>query len=234
MNAILFDIDGTLIQTGGAGRAALDAALLDVFSIPEGTKGVTLSGRTDTGIRTEVFQKHQIEDSPENRARFLAAYLEHLPRLLVQRRGAVLPGITTLLHELSRLPNALLGLLTGNVREGARLKLEHFDLYHHFAFGGFGDDHCHRDDVARCALAALHVHHRSAVDPDRIWVIGDTPSDIRCARAVGARAVAVATGEYSYEQLQAEDPDLLFADLADAEELLEMIGKNSATSFDRC
>jgi phosphoglycolate phosphatase len=108
------------------------------------------------------------------------------------------------------------GLLTGNVRAGARVKLGHFGLYDHFAFGGFGDHHLDRDEVAREALAEVERRFNGRHSPERIWVVGDTPLDIRCARAIGARAVAVATGWHSEEELTAHGPDLFLTDLEDA------------------
>jgi phosphoglycolate phosphatase-like HAD superfamily hydrolase len=113
--------------------------------------------------------------------------------------------------------------LTGNVRAGAQAKLGHFQLFDHFAFGGFGDLHFDRDDVAREALSAVQSHLDGEVNPERIWVIGDTPLDVRCARAIGARAVAVVTGWHSQEELSASRPDLLLPDLADPTLLLEAL-----------
>src|SRR5262249_3669921 len=125
--------------------------------------------------------------------------------------------------HLGQRPHLALGLLTGNIRAGARLKLGHYDLYHHFAFGGFGDQHWQRDDVAREALAAVGQHLGCAVDPRQVWVIGDTPLDIACGRAIGARVAAVATGWHSHAQLAAAQPDLLLNDLADPEPLLALL-----------
>ena len=116
----------------------------------------------------------------------------------------------------------ILGLLTGNVRSGARHKLSHHGLWDYFACGGFGDEHYERDDVARSALAEVRAHLGRDLDPRDVWVIGDTPLDVRCARAVGARAVAVATGWHPAEELAVHEPDHLFTDLSDAEELLRV------------
>lgn len=222
MQICLFDIDGTLINTGGAGGAALKAALMSAFRIPLPTDSVVLAGRTDRGITRDLFLHHAIDDTPENWQRFRAAYLGHLPLMLAERRGTVLPGIFGLLESLHAREDLTLGLLTGNTRDGAQIKLAHFGLDHFFDFGGFGDHHLSRDDVAREALAAVQGRLESDVDPRRIWVIGDTPSDIQCARAIGARAVAVATGIHSVADLQAASPDHLAADFADPAALLAL------------
>lgn len=217
MHVCLFDIDGTLINTGGAGGAALKAALRSAFDVEQPTDTVTLAGRTDRGITGDLFRFHAIEDSPENWQRFRAAYLGHLPALLAERRGIVLPGIPGLLQSLTSRADVLVGLLTGNTRDGAQIKLAHFGLDRFFEFGGFGDRHVQRDDVARDALEAVERRLARTVDPNCVWVIGDTPSDIGCARAIGARAVAVATGMHTTAELNAAAPDHLVADFADPE-----------------
>lgn len=215
MNVLLFDIDGTLIQTGGAGGTALMTAFAEEFSIAD-PQPVSFSGRTDRGIARELFERHGIEDTAENWERLRAAYLQRLGRYLPRHQGHVLPGVVALLESLSRRDHVALGLLTGNVREGARLKLEHYRLYHHFEFGGFGDLHPHRDDVAHDALRATRAHLRRDVPQESVWVIGDTPMDVQCGRAIGARVLAVATGIHPREELAAAAPDILLDDLSQA------------------
>jgi phosphoglycolate phosphatase len=221
MHVCLFDIDGTLILSGGAGKTALEEALVSEFGVARIIDKLEFSGRTDLAIVRDLFRLHVIEDTPENRRRLVAAYLHHLPRCLATHAGRVLPGIAALLECLYAREDVVVGLLTGNLREGARVKLGHFGLYDYFAFGGFGDAHLDRDDVAREALAEVQRLHDGSVRPERIWVVGDTPLDVRCARAIGARAVAVATGWHSREELAALRPDLLFSDLSDPLPLLE-------------
>ena len=116
-----------------------------------------------------------------------------------------------------------MGLLTGNVRACAQGKLGHYGLFEHFAFGGFGDHHFERDDVAREALGAVHTHLGTRVKTDRIWVIGDTPLDVQCARAIGAKVVAVATGVHTVAQLSECKPELTLADLSDPGAFLNML-----------
>jgi phosphoglycolate phosphatase-like HAD superfamily hydrolase len=220
MRVCLFDIDGTLISSGGAGKAAMEAALLAEFGVPELRGQVQFSGRTDRAIAHDLFRLHAIEPTPANWKRFIAAYLDLLPGCLSRHQGRVLPGIAALLEQLAAQGGFAIGLLTGNVRDGARLKLGHYQLFHHFAFGGFGDLHLDRNEVAREALAAAIDHVQTEVSLDRVWVIGDTPLDIRCARSINARVACVATGWHSLEELAAEQPDLLLTDLADAAPLL--------------
>jgi len=222
MPVCLFDIDGTLISSGGAGRAALEAAVLSEFGFDKLSAPLELSGRTDRAICRDLLCMHGIEASPANWLRLRAAYLHHLPTTLASHNGKVLPGIIALLEQLRTRDRVAVGLLTGNLRDGARLKLGHFDLFHHFAFGGFGDEHFDRDDVAREALAAARSHLNGAVDPEQTWVIGDTPLDIRCARAIGARVAAVATGWHALDELAAAQPDLLLTDLSDPRPLLDL------------
>jgi phosphoglycolate phosphatase-like HAD superfamily hydrolase len=220
MPILLFDIDGTLVRTGGAGKAAMEAGLLAEFGLAAVRDTVDYSGRTDRAIGRDLLSVHNIDPTPANQVRLQNAYLSRLPDALRTHGGKVCPGITELLAHLRPRPGVVLGLLTGNVRNGAQHKLGHFGLWDYFACGGFGDDHFDRDDVARTAVAEGRAHLGRDFDAGDVWVIGDTPLDVRCARAVGAKVVAVATGWHPAEELAAHNPDYLFADLSDAEELL--------------
>jgi phosphoglycolate phosphatase-like HAD superfamily hydrolase len=224
VNICLFDIDGTLLASGGAGRAAMEAALAEAFGLTRLSGKVPFSGRTDRAIGRDLLYSHGIEPSAVNWERLRATYLRLLPDCLRRHQGRVLPGMLWLLDHLQQRRGWALGLLTGNLRAGALLKLGHYALDHHFAFGGFGDEHLDRDDVAREALAAACTHVCTTVEPHRVWVIGDTPLDVRCARCIGARVVAVATGTHSLEELVAHAPDLALADLADPTPLLDHWG----------
>jgi phosphoglycolate phosphatase len=219
MNVCLFDIDGTLLSSGGAGKAALEAAFSQEFGVPL-RHHVPYAGRTDRAIMRDLFRLHDMDDSAANTGRLMEAYLARLPASLTAHQGRVLPGIAALLDWLATTGRFSIGLLTGNIRAGAKVKLGHYGLYDRFAFGGFGDHHFDRDDVAREAHAQIHAHLGRPVASDKIWVIGDTPLDVKCARAIGARVVAVATGQHSVAQLQAAAPDVVLADLSDHRELL--------------
>lgn len=222
MHIILFDIDGTLIDSGGAGLAALRSTMIEGFKVPEPAE-VSVHGCTDRGIVESLFNAHDVKHTEENWTRFRETYLSHLQRHLPQRSGRVLPGIASLVEQLTDHEHVLLGLLTGNVRAGAKIKLEFFGLFHLFEFGGFGDRHPHRDDVAREALQGVEDHLNRPLNGDPIWVVGDTPADVRCARAIQARVVAVATGGYTKDELLQSKPDLLLDDLSDPTALLELL-----------
>jgi phosphoglycolate phosphatase len=216
MTTLLFDIDGTLIRTNGSGKAAMEAALRTAFGVTEIHDNVPYGGRTDPAIGRDLLSVHGLEPTQANYEKLSAAYLAHLPQCLQQYGGQPCPGVVELLESLAARP-VRLGLLTGNVRRGAQTKLSHFDLWTRFAFGGFGDEHHDRDDVARSALVAA-----GDVNTDRVWVIGDTPLDVKCARAIGAKVIAVATGWTSYDELHTHAPDLTLHDLRDHTRLFDV------------
>lgn len=213
MATLLFDIDGTLVRTNGAGKAAMEAGLGAAFGVTEFVDSVPYAGRTDAGIGPDLLRVHQLPDTPENYAKLSTAYLAHLPKFLQSIPGEICPGVMDLLPKLRSGGRVRLGLLTGNARAGAQAKLSHFGLWDYFAFGGFGDAHPNRDDVAKLAYQAACDH--GPTDAERVWVIGDTPLDVQCARAIGAKVVAVATGWHSYEELSATGADLVLEHLSD-------------------
>jgi phosphoglycolate phosphatase len=220
MTTLLFDIDGTLLSSGGAGKAAMEAALLREFQISAVAVQVPYSGRTDLAITRDLLRGHGVEPTPVNYRRLHDAYLKNLPTYLASHEGCVLPGVSELLTALGSCPDVAVGLLTGNIAAGARVKLGHYGLDGHFAFGGYGDQHWERDDVAREALTVAERHLNGRLKRDQVWVIGDTPLDVRCARAIGAKALAVATGWHPLDELAECGPDWLLEDLSDVPELL--------------
>ncbi|MGL6073828.1 MAG: HAD family hydrolase [Fimbriiglobus sp.] len=222
MPALLFDIDGTLIRTGGAGKAAMEGAMRLAFGLSEVLDNVPYSGRTDPAIGHDLLVENRIDPTPENLARLHATYLEVLPQRLHEIGGEVCVGVRELLAELEREPAIVLGLLTGNMRHGAQVKLSHFGLWDTFALGGFGDRHTDRDDVAREAQANLHEHLGRRLPAEEIWIIGDTPLDVKCAKAIGVKSIAVATGWHPREELDATGADLVLDDLRDTAALLEL------------
>lgn len=228
MKACFFDIDGTLVQTGGAGQWAFAETFLDLFGIEELSKEVPFAGRSDRGIAGGFFRAHGLDDSQANWDRFRDGYVERLGRHVRERDGGLLPGVPALIDRVEALGDVDIGLLTGNIRRAAEVKLGHYGLWDRFEFGGFGDDHPDRNDIAAAALAAARRRRRerSAAERDveeKIVVIGDTPNDVRCARAIGAWAVAVPTGPTPVEDLIAAQPDLLVETLEQADAVVEYL-----------
>jgi phosphoglycolate phosphatase len=221
MKLILFDIDGTLLTTDGAGRAALRAAGADVFAIEEDLEGVAVSGNTDVAIVHEILNKHGIPDSEINVNRYLGAYLAHLKQRLVQQPGDILPGVATLLDACVQ-DGCIVGLLTGNLRRGAQLKLGAHRLWDRFRIGAFADDS--RDRNMLGPIAKQRAEAKFQAPFNELFVIGDTPRDIACGKLANAIVVAVATGRYCKESLAAHQPDYLFDDLHETKTVLAALG----------
>ena len=218
----LFDIDGTLLLTQGAGREALSAALRDQFGVADDLSDIPFGGRTDTLILGDVCAKHGLAFHDGERARFWERVAFHMRVLMDPPRGALLPGVPALLDALSAEPTWVLALLTGNVSQMARIKLSSFGVYDEFALGVFGEEAADRNALARVAVERAADRH--GVAPDRCVVVGDTEHDIACARAAGARVVAVATGGRTPEQLAEHEPDLVLRDLTHTKLLWEWVG----------
>jgi phosphoglycolate phosphatase len=233
MHICFLDIDGTLVLTGGAGQRAFAETLAVEFGIPEIDTRVAFAGRSDRAIAMDLFRSHGIQPSAENWRRFSAAYLPRLENTLATHKGHVLPGVSGLLTALAERGDVAIGLLTGNIREGARRKLGFYKLWNQFAFGGFGDEHVERCDIAAAALTAAKLHlnggglsaagKRSTTPIEQIIVIGDTVHDIDCGRSIGARCVAVPTGHSSAQILHAARPDVLVTTLEDVDPIFDLL-----------
>jgi phosphoglycolate phosphatase len=214
MEAVLFDIDGTLIRTGGAGIRAFAMAAEQVHGLPGGTAHMVFHGRTDTSLVREFLRHHGLPETPGDMERFLDAYLALLGQLLAEHAGEACPSVWSFIEACRALERPpLLGLLTGNVRRGAELKLRAHGLWDVFETGGYGDDHEDRDRVAAAALERVIERLGHPVRPHDVVVVGDTPKDIQCARAIGARVLAVATGAFGVEELRTFQPDWVVDDL---------------------
>ncbi|QDU55157.1 HAD family hydrolase [Aeoliella mucimassa] len=226
MKVCFFDIDGTLILSHGAGYQAFARAFRDLYGVTDLTRDVPFAGRSDRAIALDLMTLHGIEATEDTWHEFQEVYLATLPETLVACDGQVLPGVEALIAQLQTMDDVGLGLLTGNVIRGAEAKLTHFGLWHHFAFGGYGDIHPHRDDIARSAVLAASDHLKLARNDDsRLVVIGDTVHDITCARAIGAYAVAVPTGFTPMDELRAANPDLAVETLEDAQALVDWLAE---------
>jgi phosphoglycolate phosphatase len=221
---LLFDIDGTLIHSGGAGVRALKSAFKERFGVADDLHGIEIAGMTDSGIVVSILKKNDIPATNENIGAFLDSYVHFLSLELPRRKGKLLPGVLDLLEKLKSRPHLVLGLLTGNVSRGARLKLEHYGVWHFFEFGAFADDHQDRNRLGSFARARAKEKHGREFSPSQIDVIGDTPRDIACGKAIGARTIAVATGTWSREELAKYQPDFLIDDLSNVEGLIHTLG----------
>ncbi len=226
---VFFDIDGTLLVTDGAGRAALCAALESVYGTSGELADYTFHGKTDPQIVLELMGAAGLEEG-EIRRRMPSVwpvYLAALARELEMRRAAgrirLLPGVAELLAALESRQGVLLGLLTGNIESGARLKLEAAGVAARFGLGGFGSDSELRTEIARIAVARSRSASGTRNGPLSHVVVGDTPEDVACARAAEAHAVAVATGRHGLAELKGAGADAVFEDLRDTGRVLACI-----------
>lgn len=219
---VLWDIDNTLLYTGGAGGIGMRRAFHDLYGIDDAFGRVEFSGRTDTAIFRDAARNHGIEEArlAAEQARFLDAYVPHLASALASTDGALMPGVAAVLAALSARDDVLQALGTGNFRRGGELKLRHYGIDHHFPDmpGGFGEDSESRDVVIGGAIERL-----SDGAKPRVVVIGDTPHDVTAALANGAYALAVATGRDSVEELLACGAHAALPDLSDVDRALSLI-----------
>ena len=220
---LLFDIDGTLIRSGGCGERALRLAVRDTFNVDDDLRDIEIAGRTDTRIARQLLRKYGRDVNDEGIAEILENYLRHLPVLLAETEGQLLPGVQALLALLQLRSDVVLALLTGNLERGAKHKLTRYGVWDYFPFGAYADDHHERDHLGPFAITRARERGHE-VSLARTFVIGDTEHDIACARAVGAKAVAVATGSFSTEQLATHKPDFLLEDLGDIPATLRALG----------
>jgi len=222
MRLILFDIDGTLIDSGGAGVRSLDLALKDLFSIDNGFHGISMAGKTDTQIIKEGIMKHGLSGNGTIDA-VIKAYLNYLRREINNDRKHVKPGIYEVLEELKPLQDLGLGLLTGNIEQGARIKLEPFRLNEYFPAGAFGSDDEDRNNLLPIAVKRFEELFQQKIEADNCIIVGDTPRDVECAHIYGAMCIGVATGPYSYEDLIEAGADYVVHDLSDQKTLLHFL-----------
>jgi phosphoglycolate phosphatase len=215
---VLFDIDGTLVLTGGAGVRAMTRACDEIVGSSNALHAVAVAGRTDWIILSDALERMGRDLDAQLFAALRDRYVTHLrEEIQVPGQGvkAVMPGIQALLNDLQARDGVYLGLLTGNFEAGARIKLEYFDLWRYFQCGAFGDDAADRNALVPFAVSRARECGVPDLAPHDILVVGDTPHDIACARAVGATPVAVATGMFTTEQLRGSGADIVFRDLSD-------------------
>jgi phosphoglycolate phosphatase len=224
---ILFDIDGTLVLTGRAGMRAMNRACEETVGHANALNGVAVAGRTDWIILHDVMANHGLSLDEVRLDELRRLYLTHLAEeILLPGEGVkdVMPGIRELLGRLHGRSDVALGLLTGNFEAGARIKLEYFDLWKYFPVGAFGGDSADRNELVPVALRRAREGGIADLPASRVLVVGDTPHDVACAHAVGAVAVAVATGGYDVARLRETGADYVFKDLSDTEAFVRLVG----------
>jgi phosphoglycolate phosphatase len=226
---VLFDIDGTLVLTGGAGLRAMNRACAEIVGAPAGLtgaaandtlNGIPVAGRTDWIILHDTLQRLGIDLDAELMGRLRERYVAHLHHEITQAGSGfngTLPGVPTLLEEIHPREDVSLGLLTGNFKDGARVKLERFDLWRYFRCGAFGDDAPDRNALVPVALDRATACGLPRFAPTDVIVVSDTPHDVACALAVGAVPVGVATGNFTTDELRACGAAVVFETLEDAE-----------------
>jgi phosphoglycolate phosphatase len=216
--AWLFDVDGTLLTTEGAAREAFARAVGETFGVEDPLGDIPFAGRTEPLILQDILEKHGARFADGEEARFWDRVFDVMRAAFRPPRGRLLPGVEPLLDAIGAERGWVTGLLTGNMTEMARIKLERFRLDGRFAFGAFGEEAEDRNALA--CVAVSRVAKRYGVPPGRCVVVGDTEHDIACARAAGARVVAVATGACNRAQLAKYAPDLLLDDLSEPAALI--------------
>jgi phosphoglycolate phosphatase-like HAD superfamily hydrolase len=221
---VLFDVDGTLVHTGRAGSQAFGKTFATEFNAHDGIEKIKFAGRTDVSLVREFFGYHRIPATPENFERFFTRFVFWLDHIVAQSQGEICRGVPEFLADLRALPQPpTLGLLTGNIRLGAEIKLRRYGLWEQFRFGGFAEDHEDRDQIAAAAFERGRRVVGKALRPEEIVVVGDTPFDIRCGKFIGARVLAVATGGAKLDELKKHSPDWAVEDLTrvNAREIVE-------------
>ncbi len=225
MKLLLFDIDLTLINSAGAGRRAMTIAFEQLFRTKNGLDSVNFAGRTDRAIFKDALFLHDLEWQQIKEDDFKRLYFDILKSEIKKPDNGkhIEPGILDLLEYLNNREDMTLALLTGNWLQGARIKLEHFQLMHYFQFGAFADDSGIRNELPSVAAQRYFEKTSREILPEDIVVIGDTPLDVACAKAFNAKSIAVATGFFSFEELEKAQPNFLLPDLSDIKTFMSMV-----------
>jgi len=221
---LLFDIDATLLKTGWAGFRALDRVFDEIYGVPKATDGIQPAGKTDPLIIREIVEKRLPDrDLEQEMPRVVELYVKYLAEEVEVSPGfQVMPGVPELLEALCRIPHLVLGLATGNLEQGAYIKLQRAGLRSYFSFGGFGSDSENRTELVLGAIRRAKDHLKCEIPLDSIYVIGDTPRDILHGKEAGAKTVAVATGGSDLDELSKHDPDFLFKDFTSTSRVVEI------------
>lgn len=219
---VLWDIDNTLLYTGGAGSIAMTRAFCDLYGIDEAFRRVEFSGRSDKAILFDAMREHEVTSDPASElSRFVDAYIPHIERALCETQGTLMPGVLDVLRALESTEAVVQGLGTGNFRPAAEAKLKHYGVAEFFQgyTGGFGEDHEDRHELIRIGIDRL----RNGAENARVVVIGDTPHDVSAAKANGAFALGVATGRDSAEVLSQGGAHVALENLADVDRVVAIV-----------
>lgn len=225
MKVVLFDIDGTLLHSGGAGRMAMIQAFQELYGISNGFEGISMAGKTDPAIVKSALEKHHLQVNDQAVQKFKSRYFVLLSEKIVTElpEKRIYPGVQELLEKLHQHSGVRLGLLTGNWIEGAKIKLKHFGFDSYFAFGAYGSDSMDRNELLPVALRRCNECLNHSIAPDDTIVIGDTPNDIRCAKVHQAKALGVATGDFSVTELLRQGADWAVQDFSDPDAIIRWI-----------
>ena len=228
MTVLFWDIDGTLLTTGRAGVPAWEDAVRAVTGHDFELAKFRIAGLTDYQIAVRTFEVLGVDADEQMLRRMIRMYEEGLPAALPKKQGQVMPNVREILERLRDHPQVRSYLLTGNTRGGARAKLTHYDLFKYFPDGAFAED---AQERATIAARALELARRAGpVLDDSVFVIGDTPHDVDCANAIGAKTIAVATGGYSFDELAAHGAWRVLAELPPPDDFLELVGIGPAAA----
>ncbi len=224
---LLFDIDGTLLLSGGAGARAIDTVFFDLYGLPDAFSGIVPDGKIDLGIFREIIKQKNVnvKDVEEALGILCEKYIDELKvEMPISPQAVLMPGIPDLLERLSQVPDLHMGLVTGNLEPGARIKCDRFDLNRFFPFGAFGSDHEDRAELVRIALRRAERHLGQTLSMGaNVFVLGDTPKDVKCGKVNGATAVGVATNNSTVEELLSLGADYAFEDFSDVDAVVEKL-----------
>ena len=214
---VFFDIDGTLVESGGAGRAAFISALHSVFNWTDNIDYIHFSGATDLDVLRQIFERYECELTEDDTLRFFDQLPVELEEAVLTHKVYALPGVAALLDQLAHDPDCIAGLITGNIESCARIKLAAAGIDHPFLLGAFGHEHADRNEIAKLAFQRACDLLPAGAEIGAAYLIGDSPADIAAAHAIGAHAIAVATGTPSYRELTDAGANTVLENLLDAD-----------------
>lgn len=224
MTTVLFwDIDGTLIDSGGAGRLALTDAASEMVGESVDLSPMKMAGLTELAIAINILETIGLMPSEKNIELLLSLYQKNIASCLHKTQGYIMAGVQEILDTLQNCEQVLSILLTGNCEPGAWAKLSYYALDHYFSLGAFGEKHCDRNELARFALTLAQAQVKN-LNLDRCYVIGDTPYDIRCGQAIGVKTIAIANEHYGVDELARHNSSLVWETFPTSRSFMEQLG----------